>query len=159
MKHNIPERTKKTRTVQKTSVFPSDKDKLFALLQKLETLQYIARPYATFTPLDKKREIIWKEGERPSFRFSLFGIIPLGIHRINVIRFDKENGIYTNEGNRLVPVWNHEIILEETDDRKCLYTDKVEIGAGWKTVFIWLWANLFYSHRQKKWKKLLKNPY
>ncbi|HAJ74151.1 MAG TPA: hypothetical protein DCM49_05065 [Lachnospiraceae bacterium] len=27
----------------------------------------------------------------------------------------------------------------------------------WKTVFVWLWANLFYAHRQKKWIRLLEN--
>ena len=33
-------------------------------------------------------------------------------------------------------------------------TDEVEIQAGWKTVFIWLWARAFYTHRQRKWIKL-----
>ncbi|MBE7004664.1 MAG: hypothetical protein E7425_10385 [Ruminococcaceae bacterium] len=31
------------------------------------------------------------------------------------------------------------------------YTDRVEIRAGWITPFIWLWANAFYAHRQRKW--------
>ena len=35
-------------------------------------------------------------------------------------------------------------------------TDRVEIHAGWKTVFVWLWANAFYAHRQRKWIRLLK---
>ena len=36
------------------------------------------------------------------------------------------------------------------------YTDIVEIDAGWKTVFVYLWAVCFYMHRQKKWIKLLR---
>ena len=36
------------------------------------------------------------------------------------------------------------------------YTDRVEIQAGWKTLFIWLWANMFYTHRQRKWIRLLQ---
>jgi len=28
--------------------------------------------------------------------------------------------------------------------------------AGWKTLFIWLWANMFYAHRQRKWIRLLQ---
>lgn len=37
-------------TVQKTSVFPASRKTIFENLLKLETLQYIAFPYATFTP-------------------------------------------------------------------------------------------------------------
>lgn len=29
------------------------------------------------------------------------------------------------------------------------------IHAGWKTVFVWLWAKMFYAHRQRKWIRLL----
>lgn len=85
-----------------------------------------------------------------------FGFIPFGTHTINVIRFGSDEGIYTHEGNEHVPTWNHEIILEELSGNKCRYTDKVDIDAGWKTIFIWIWANFFYSHRQRKWIKLLK---
>ena len=34
--------------------------------------------------------------------------------------------------------------------------DRVEIHAGWKTFFVWLWAEAFYAHRQKKWIRLLR---
>ena len=60
------------------------------------------------------------------------------------------------EGNEHVPVWNHDIQLIEKDETHTQYTDRVEIHAGWKTVFIWLWANAFYAHRQRKWIRLLK---
>lgn len=36
------------------------------------------------------------------------------------------------------------------------YTDIVDTDAGWKTVFVYLWAVRFYSHRQKKRIKMLK---
>ena len=39
---------------------------------------------------------------------------------------------------------------------KTEYTDGVDIKAGWKTPFIWIWAKAFYAHRQRKWIKLLK---
>ncbi len=56
-----------------------------------------------------------------------------------------------------VPVWNHEIILNKIDETKTEYTDIVEIYAGWKTDFVYIWAKLFYAHRQKKWIKILNN--
>ena len=144
----------KTKTVHRTSVFPTNIDDAFERLQRLDTLKYVAAPYATFTATDETHEMTWTVGASYFFRFRLFGIIPYGIHRINVIRFDKER-IYTHEGNEHVPIWNHEILLKDMGDR-CEYTDNVEIGAGRKTIFIYLWACLFYRHRQRKWIRMLK---
>lgn len=146
----------KSLTVKRTSVFPASLHEVFRRLQKLRTLQCVAWPYASFAPTDDSENIVWEEGSISSYRFRLFGLIPLGTHTIRVIRFGEENGIYTHEGNEYVPVWNHEIILEERPDGTCEYTDKVEIGAGWKTPVIYLWACCFYAHRQRKWIRLLK---
>ena len=142
-------------TIRKTSVFPASKNEVFKRLQKLETLQKIAYPYATFTPVNGKKNIVWKAGETSSYRFRLFGLIPFGTHTIHVVHFGLDEGIYTHEGNEYVPVWNHEIILKGIDDTHTEYTDNVTIDAGWKTIFIYLWAVCFYSHRQREWIKLL----
>ena len=140
--------------VHKTSVFPASRETVFEKLQELETLQYIARPYATFEPVGSAGSV-WTVGSEASFHFRLFGIIPYGIHTIRIARVDP-GGISSREGNPHVPVWNHDIALVMLDEQHTEYTDQVEIHAGWKTFFIWLWANAFYKHRQKKWIKLLK---
>ena len=143
-------------TVKKSSVFPAAKDEIFRRLQKLKTLQYIAHPYATFKSVDNTEELTWEEDSAFAFHFKLFTLIPFGVHTIKVIQFDIEKGIYTQEGNKHVPVWNHKIILEKINGNTTKYTDIVEIQAGWKTLFVYLWANCFYAHRQRKWKRLLK---
>lgn len=143
-------------TVKKSSVFLAAKDEIFRRLQKLKTLQYIAHPYATFKSVDDTEELTWQEDSAFAFHFKLFALIPFGVHTIKVIQFDIEKGIYTQEGNKHVPVWNHKIILEKIDENTTKYTDIVEIQAGWKTFFVYLWANCFYAHRQRKWKRLLK---
>ena len=145
-------------TVKKTSVFPAKQSNVFALLQRFDTLAYIAKPYATFKSLNGQTEPVWKVGRSFSFDFKMFGFISLGVHIINVKEFNIDN-IYTNEGNPFCPIWNHRIILKEIAERKTEYTDEVEIEAGWKTPFIYLWAKAFYSHRQKKWIKLLNKRY
>lgn len=143
-------------TVKKSSVFPAAKDEIFRRLQKLKTLQYIAHPYATFKSVDDSEELTWQEDSAFAFHFKLFALIPFGVHTIKVIQFDIEKGIYTQEGNKHIPVWNHKIILEKINENTTKYTDIVEIQAGWKTLFVYLWANCFYAHRQRKWKRLLK---
>lgn len=145
----------KNKTVTKTSIFETNKSEMFKKLQEFKTLQYIAYPFATFEATDRNNDLVWEAGKEFAFHFKLFGLIPFGIHRICVVRFDEDEGIYTKEGNKHVPIWNHEILLETLDEDHVRYTDRVEICAGWKTPFVFLWAYLFYSHRQRKWKKLL----
>ena len=145
----------KRRTVYQESIFPADRERVFRLLRELKTLQYVAAPYASFTPLDGKEDIRWEVGQRLSFRFRMFCLIPYGVHTIRVRQFSPD-GIYTNESNTHVPVWNHRIRLVDNGNGTTTYSDEVEIGAGWKTGIVWLWARCFYAHRQRKWKKLLK---
>ncbi|HPL81981.1 MAG TPA: hypothetical protein PLU23_05720 [Anaerolineaceae bacterium] len=149
----------KTKTIRKTSTFPASKKEVFKRLQKLETLQHIAAPYARFVPLDIEQPIEWKEGSSFSFHFYLFGMFPLGVHTIHVLVCSEELGINTREYNKHVPVWNHRISLETIDEDTTRYTDEVEIGAGWKTCFVALWAKAFYAHRQRKWQKLLSSTH
>ena len=140
--------------VQKTSVFPAPQDVIFQKLQRPETLQTIAKPYAVFEPVDSAAAV-WTAGSTSSYRLRLFGFIPFGTHTIRILRFDPEK-ISSREGNRHVPVWNHDILLVPADENHTEYTDRVEIRAGWKTIFIWLWAKAFYAHRQRKWIRLLR---
>ncbi len=139
--------------VRKTSIFPASRDVVFKKLQKLETLQYIAKPYATFEPVGVT-EALWTVGSTSAYRFRLFGMIPFGTHKIHIVRFAPE-GVSSREGNEHVPVWNHDIIMIPLDENHTKYTDLVEIRAGWKTPFVWLWAKAFYAHRQRKWIRLL----
>ena len=139
--------------VQKSALFPASKETVFRKLQQLETLQLIAKPFATFEPVGETVST-WEVGSTSAYQFRLFGLIPYGTHTIHILRFDPD-GVSSREKNAHVPVWNHEISLVEKDESHTLYTDRVEIRAGWKTAFIWLWANAFYAHRQRKWVRLL----
>lgn len=142
------------KTVTKTSIFPAPREVVFEKLQQLETLQFIAAPYATFTPVDANDPLVWKAGACSSYRFKMWGFIPFGIHTINIEQFDIDK-VRSREGNKFVPVWNHKIYLKDLNG-KTEYTDEVDIDAGWKTIFVWIWAKAFYAHRQKKWLVLLR---
>lgn len=147
MKHKI---------ILKKSVFPASQNVVWEKLQQLTTLQYIAKPFASFSPLDSASDFIWEEGKTFQFHFRLFCLLPFGIHTIHVVQFQKDSyEVYTKEANVHVPVWNHQIILREIERDKTEYIDEVELYAGWKTPFVYLWAKYFYAHRQKKWLKLL----
>ena len=36
----------------------------------------------------------------------------------------------------------------------CAYSAEAEIQAGLLTIFVWLYANVFYRYRQARWRKL-----
>ena len=141
-------------TVRRTSVFPAGRQAVFQRLKKLETLRFIAAPYASFEPLGDAASA-WTAGGTTSYRFRLFGVIPFGTHTIHIVQFGQDI-VSSRVRNEHVPVWNHEIRLQPLDDAHTRYTDTVEIHAGWKTAFVWLWANAFYAHRQRKWIRMLK---
>ena len=141
--------------VRKTSLFSTCREKVFEKLQRSDTLQYVAAPYASFTPVNKDIDMVWQIGSTSSYGFKLFGIIPFGTHTIHIERFDID-GIQSREHNEHVPLWDHKITLRDAGTQT-EYTDEVEILAGWKTPFIWLWANAFYAHRQRKWIRLLQS--
>ncbi len=147
---------KKSMIVRESKVFPAEKEIIFELLQSVETLQIITSPFIAFEPVEKEQEMIWQVGKRFKFKAKLCGFIPFGIHTIKLLEFDKDKGIYSNETNTYVPVWNHRILLNDLADGQTEYWDIVEIYAGWKTIFVYIWAKLFYQHRQRKWVKILK---
>ena len=147
---------KKNKMIIQTSTFPASRETIWNKLSLLKTLQYVAYPYATFAPEKRSGDLKWNVGETSKFKMKLFGVIPFGTHSIHVVEFDKNTyTIYTNEINSFVPIWNHRITLKYLDKDKTLYTDEVEIDAGWKTNFVYLWGVLFYKHRQRKWRRLL----
>ena len=140
--------------VVKTSVFPADARTVWARLGELRTLQEIARPYAAFEPLDDCA--VWYEGGTFRLRLKLFCLFPLGVHTVQVLRWDERtHTVLTHEGNPFVPLWNHEITIVP-QGRTCRYTDRVTMGAGWRTPLVGLWARCFYRHRQKRWIELLQ---
>lgn len=143
------------KTLTRTTILPASKNEVFRRLKELKTLQHIASPYATFTPENDNGNLVWEESAVYYFYFKLFGLFPFGVHKIEVISFSENGDIYTHEQNSHVSIWNHRIILKQINQNATQYTDEVEIGAGWKTPFIYLWAKAFYSHRQRKWIKLL----
>jgi hypothetical protein len=144
------------KTIIISSIFPATPDTIWPLLLRIETLRYITAPYAKFTPVNPYEKDEWCEGTAIDFRLWIFGFIPFGIHTILVQRLDESNYIVTSrEKNRLVPIWNHTISLVPMNTLTTSYTDEVELNARWLTQLVYLWARVFYKHRQKKWLLLL----
>jgi hypothetical protein len=118
-------------------------------------LQHVAAPLVAFTPVDPKRfPCDWAQGTY-KVKLRLFRFIPFGEQSI-VISYPKTDcgfSLRDNGHSALIPTWDHTITILQTP-HGVLYRDNVTIDAGIFTPIIWLFACIFYGHRQRRWHRL-----
>lgn len=124
-----------------------------------KSLQFVASPMLSFAPVELGAlDGEWQVGRDYLLKIAFLHCIPLGHHSIKLIKIDRQNNrISSREKGSLVAVWNHEIFFTETSPNVVSYTDEIELQAGWLTLLVWAFAQLFYRHRQRRWKTLLKS--
>jgi hypothetical protein len=144
-----------------TTTIRADAEDMWAELQRVASLVHVAAPILTFRPQhDDTLPDRWTVGKTYRLRLYCGGILPLGDHHIRIVSIDPQRKeIFSNEHGRLTRRWNHLIRIVPIDRRSVEYTDEIEIEAGGLTVFIWIFAHVFYRHRQRRWKKLLVRRY
>ena len=119
-------------------------------------LQHIASPLIRFEPVARSGwPDRWEPGPFP-VQMKLFGWVPLGIQTIDISVPDAPAGQFRlrDRGHSaLIERWDH-LISIETVDGGTRYIDRVDIRAGWRTPLVWLFARVFYAHRQRRWRRL-----
>lgn len=139
-----------------SSIFPAAPDEIWQRLARVDTMRYVARPLLMFASAEGGGEE-WQAGETMRFRLRILGILPLGFHTVRLDTVDSAAyTMQTRESSRLIPVWNHHIAVAAAEDGRSRYTDSLEIGAGWRTGFVYWFAKLFFRHRHKRWFRLLR---
>ena len=123
-------------------------------VQKSSLLLHVMWPLARVVPIDGPFPERWKDGQ-VQCKLYIFGIIPLGGHTIHIEKADdRDHQIQSRERDPLVARWDHLISIKPLDDKRSIYRDTIDIDAGWLTFTVWAWANLFYRHRQRRWRAL-----
>lgn len=141
-----------------STYFNCTEEKFWDKIVEPKSLRFVSAPLLIFEPLvEGALEGEWVTDRPYALKLYLLGALPLGRHTIRLVTLDRaSNLIVSNESGTLAPVWNHTIRFHEEEPGKIRYTDEIEIEAGWRTPFIWAFAHLFYRHRQRRWRKLLK---
>ena len=120
----------------------------------------VAAPLVKFIPCGTEQfPEIWEE--RPYWvSMRLFGFIPLGKQAIDISYPDTTNcfSMRDNGHGRIIKRWDHLMTIEPSGVGT-LYRDYVTIEAGVFTVFIWAFAQLFYRHRQRRWRQLVASGF
>ena len=127
-------------------------------VQTTRLLVEVAAPLVAIRPLPGAQlPERWHEGETVKVRSYLFGIIPLGTRVVLFERIDPAaREMQTRESDPLIQRWDHIISLRPRGNGCCRNRDEIEIQAGWLTAVVWVFAQLFYRHRQRRWKAVAK---
>ena len=142
-----------------STTFDCTAEQLWDKISRPASLRYVAAPLLHFEPLvPGELDGEWVVGKTYALRLSLLGFMPAGEHRITLASIDRAaNLIESKESGALAPVWNHTIRFYPLENGKLHYTDEIEIQAGLLSGVVWAFAHLFYRHRQRRWKVLLRN--
>ncbi|HMN93962.1 MAG TPA: hypothetical protein PKC60_12105 [Hydrogenophaga sp.] len=131
---------------------------LWQKISEPRSLQFVASPLLSFVPAEGGTLAgEWTVGLSYPLKLYFLKVIPLGRHTIRLVEIDKRtNTIVSQESGLLARVWNHTIRFQQVSPGLVRYTDEIEIQAGWLTPLIWAFAQVFYRHRQRRWKALLR---
>lgn len=134
-------------------------DEIWRRVLTPELLIYIASPLVRFQMVNGNFPTEWTEGERFQTSLCLFGVVPFGTQWIvpSVQVSDPAawpKRLRDNGSSALIETWDHWITIEPDGNGETLYRDTVEVKAGLLTPFVWAFAQTFYRHRQRRWRKL-----
>lgn len=139
------------------TLLPCSLEEVVAQVRTPRLLRHVASPLLSFSPLAPAEfPDIWSEGTY-WVTLKLFGVLPIGRQAI-VISYPQAESAETfmlrdNGYSPLISKWDHLITAQEASGGT-LYRDQVTIEAGVLSPFVWLYARLFYAHRQRRWATL-----
>ena len=151
--------------IHQSSIFNARPEQVWREIQSTRLLHYVSSPLLTFTPVDgKSLPEVWQQGKY-AVKMKLFGILPLGEQFIDIAQPSQEecNGhryaMLDNGYGQLISKWRHFITIDDEGEGTTKYTDLVEVQAGLFTFMVWVFASIFFWHRQRRWKKLIQNGF
>ena len=142
------------------TVLPCAPEEAAAHAMSTRLLQYVAHPLVSFSPLaGGSFPETWTVGTH-WVRLRLFGVLPLGRQAIVISMPSLAGGFAIRDAgySALIPVWDH-LISIVPHRNGCLYRDQLTVSARILTPLIWMFAQLFNRHRQRRWRQLVANGF
>ena len=134
-----------------------------AQLQSTAVFRHITAPLVRFTrPGGAPWPSHWSPGDLP-LQMWLLGLLPMGSQTVRIsIEPAAQDGAWPtlrdNGEGTLMRRWDHRITLQPMPDGRTLYTDDIDVVARhlpWlMTPLSAAFAQVFYRHRQRRWRQL-----
>jgi hypothetical protein len=118
-------------------------------------LRYVAHPLVHFEPLDPPAFPDEWSVRTYWVKLKLFGFLPFGKQAIAIsVLSDKHSFTIRDAGHSaIIKVWDHRMKICRGSN-SASYQDEIEIRAGLLTPLVWLFAHVFYRHRQHRLRRL-----
>ena len=136
---------------------PISAECVWKALLKINTFLFITKGMLGFYGSEHWPEF-FQEGLELETRLLFFHILPGWKHSLRVVSINNDNlELKSEESGGLVRKWNHEISVKKLSDNCCNYTDEIDIDAGFFTLLVWIYAQIFYRYRQERWRRLARS--
>lgn len=136
-------------------------DEVWQRVQTPELLMRIAAPLVRFELLEPANANHFGTSDRFLVRLTLLSFLPFGtqwivpsVHVDDTAPWPKR--LRDNGHSALIKTWDHWITVEPDGEGGTRYRDEVEVKAGLLTPIIWAFAQIFYRHRQRRWRALAR---
>ena len=137
-------------------------ERVWAELLTPRLLAHVAAPWLRFEPIDPPTlPEVWSPG-RYRVAMRVFGWIPIGKQWVGIELPDgaEPTGwprrVRDDGSGDWVRRWDHWIEIEPLTEDATRYRDRVDVEAGALTPLVWLFAQGFYRHRQRRWRELAR---
>ena len=141
--------------LQISTTLPCSVEEAVKQVKTPQLLRFVANPLVQFTPVDPPAfPATWSAGTY-WVQLKLFGLVPFGRQAV-VISFPVVKNSFAlrdNGHSALIASWDHLITIAPSEHGS-YYEDRVNLSAGALTPFVWVFAWIFYRHRQRRWRLL-----
>lgn len=147
--------------LRRTTLLPCSIARLTPELAKPMLLNWISWPLLHFVAVDPPALPDRFGAGRYRTRLLLGVLLPIGEHTLNLQRLPTTGpGLVWHDAGHsgLARVWDHRIHLEDYYGMT-RYTDEVEVRAGLLTLPAWLFARVYYAHRQRRLNRLVASRF
>lgn len=152
--------------VHVSTILDCTPEKAWQEVQTSKLLDYVAAPLVRFVPQQPAAfPAIWQDGKY-QVQMRVLGWIPFGKHWIVISHpaADSTPGqqhyeLLDDGYGDLISTWRHLITIQETVDGRTHYTDTIDVAASLLTPGVWVFASIFYRHRQRRWQKLVQSGF
>jgi len=115
---------------------------------------WVARGFLKFSGAERF-PAEWLPGQKLQTRLWFFHIFPTWWkHNLEAVEVNDARRVIRSHEWGFIYTWDHTIRIAEAPSG-CEYSDEILIHAGLLTLFIWLYANIFYRYRQARWRRLV----
>ncbi|OLF13603.1 hypothetical protein [Actinophytocola xanthii] len=145
------------RTIHVQTELPTNAEQVWRAMRHPVSFTYVIRGLIGIPALAGRTEP-FQQDEVVTARLWLFHAVPAWRHRIHLVEVDpRTRTMRSRERGGLITTWNHTLRVESLGERRCRYSDIVEIGAGRITPLVANIALLLYRYRQRRWRRLVRH--